>query len=84
MYYTAGDDPANCPRQGLLLDDAKPASEMNAKQDKLDAFSVPYAAAIAGPIGDRCALASARRRARSHGVRQRAAALTAGHIDGLS
>jgi endoglycosylceramidase len=47
-YFTASDDPANCPRQGLLVDDAKPGSEANAKQDKLDAFSVPYAAAIAG------------------------------------
>jgi endoglycosylceramidase len=47
-YYTASDDPADCPRQGLLLDDARPGSESNAKQDKLDAFSVPYAAAIAG------------------------------------
>jgi endoglycosylceramidase len=48
MYYTAADDPANCPRQGVLLDDAQPGSEANAKQDKLDAFSVPYAEAIAG------------------------------------
>jgi endoglycosylceramidase len=48
MYYTAADDPFNCPRQGLLLDDAKPGSQANAKQAKLDAFAVPYAAAIAG------------------------------------
>jgi endoglycosylceramidase len=48
MYTTAADDPANCPRQGLLLDDTKPGSQANGKQDKLDAFSVPYAAAIAG------------------------------------
>jgi endoglycosylceramidase len=48
MYYTAPDDPANCPRQGLLLDDTRAGSQANAKQDKLDAFSVPYASAIAG------------------------------------
>ncbi len=48
MYYRAAADPANCSRQGLLLDDTQPGSEANAKQDKLDAFSVPYAAAIAG------------------------------------
>lgn len=47
-YYTAADDPADCPAQGLLVDDRKPASETNAKQPKLDAFAVPYAQAIAG------------------------------------
>ncbi|HEY2637626.1 MAG TPA: cellulase family glycosylhydrolase [Solirubrobacteraceae bacterium] len=47
-YYTGADDPADCPRQGLLRDDDKPGSEANAKQAKLDALAVPYAEAIAG------------------------------------
>jgi endoglycosylceramidase len=47
-YYTAADDPADCSRQGLLRDDAAPASEANAKQDKLDALVVPYPQAVAG------------------------------------
>src|SRR5213079_1538248 len=34
--------------QGLLRDDAQPASEGNAKQDKLDALVVPHPQAIAG------------------------------------
>lgn len=48
MYYTASSDPANTPGQGLLLDDAKPGSEANAKQGKLNAVALPYATAIAG------------------------------------
>ena len=48
MYYTASTDPANTPGQGLLINDAKPGSEANAKQAKLDATAVPYATAIAG------------------------------------
>lgn len=48
MYYTASTDPANTPGQGLLINDAKPGSEANAKQAKLDAVAVPYATAIAG------------------------------------
>jgi endoglycosylceramidase len=47
-YYTAAQDPANTPGQGLLLDDTQPGSEANAKQAKLDAIAVPYASAIAG------------------------------------
>jgi endoglycosylceramidase len=47
-YYTAADDPADCSHQGLLRDDAAPASEANAKQDKLDALVVPYPQAVAG------------------------------------
>src|SRR5205823_14666153 len=47
-YYTAADDPADCPGQGLLRDDTKPGSEANAKQAKLDALAIPYAEAIAG------------------------------------
>lgn len=48
MYYTASGDPANCAKQGLLKDDAKPASERNAKQAKLEVFAEPYAEYIAG------------------------------------
>ncbi|HVV76459.1 MAG TPA: cellulase family glycosylhydrolase [Mycobacteriales bacterium] len=48
MYYTAADDPANCAKQGLLKNDARPASERNAKQAKLDVFAEPYAQYIAG------------------------------------
>jgi len=48
MYYTYKQDPANCPGQGLLVNDAKPGSEKNAKQAKLDAIVVPYPQAIAG------------------------------------
>jgi endoglycosylceramidase len=44
-YYTAADDPADCPGQGLLVDDKKPAV---AKAAKLDAIVVPHAQAIAG------------------------------------
>jgi len=44
-YYTGADDPADCPRQGLLVDDKQPAV---AKQLKLDALVVPYAQAVAG------------------------------------
>src|SRR5206468_7429819 len=47
-YYTAADDPADCSHQGLLVDDAKPGSEDNAKQAKLDALVVPHPQAIAG------------------------------------
>jgi endoglycosylceramidase len=47
-YYGSAPDPANCPNQGLLIDEGKPGSEANAKQDKLDAFVVPYPQAIAG------------------------------------
>jgi beta-glucosidase len=47
-YYTAADDPADCPGQGLLKDDAKPGTQDNAKQLKLDALVVPHAQAIAG------------------------------------
>jgi endoglycosylceramidase len=47
-YYRNVPDPANCPNQGLLEDEGQPASEANAKQDKLDALAVPYAQAIAG------------------------------------
>lgn len=47
-YYTAADDPADCPGQGLLRDDDRPGSEANAKQAKLAALAVPYAEAIAG------------------------------------
>jgi endoglycosylceramidase len=47
-YYTAADDPADCPGQGLLADDAKPASQDNVKQPKLDALVVPHAQAVAG------------------------------------
>jgi len=47
-YYTAADDPADCPAQSLLVDDKQPGSEANAKQPKLDALVVPYAQAIAG------------------------------------
>src|SRR5207248_6410586 len=47
-YYTAADDPADCGPQGLLRDDTQPASEANAKQDKLDALVVPHPQAIAG------------------------------------
>ena len=48
-YYTK--DPAGCPTEGLLVDDAKPGSEANAKQAKLDAIVVPYPQAIAGTPG---------------------------------
>ena len=44
-YYTAAEDPADCPGQGLLADDKKPGV---AKPAKLDAFAVPHAQAIAG------------------------------------
>src|SRR2546423_10875028 len=44
-YYTAADDPADCPRQGLLIDDATPAK---LKPLKLDALAVPHTQAIAG------------------------------------
>jgi endoglycosylceramidase len=44
-YYTAAEDPADCPGQGLLVDDKKPGV---AKEPKLDAFAVPHAQAIAG------------------------------------
>ena len=44
-YYTAADDPADCPRQGLLVDDGTPAK---LKPLKLDALVVPHAQAIAG------------------------------------
>jgi endoglycosylceramidase len=44
-YYTAADDPADCPRQGLLVDDRQPAV---AKPAKLDVLAEPYAQAIAG------------------------------------
>ncbi len=47
-YYTAADDPADCPGQGVLRDDTAPASEDNAKQPKLDALVVPHPQAIAG------------------------------------
>ena len=47
-YYNGADDPANCPRQGLLRDDAQPATGANVKDGKLDAFAVPHAVAIAG------------------------------------
>lgn len=47
-YYNAADDPADCPRQGLLVNDSQPGSEANAKQLKLDALVVPHAQAIAG------------------------------------
>jgi endoglycosylceramidase len=46
--YTARLDSSGTPTQSLLKDDAKPASEANAKQAKLDALVVPYAVAIAG------------------------------------
>jgi endoglycosylceramidase len=48
MYYTAKSDPANCPGQGFLIDDAKPASMRNVKAGKLAAFEVPYVQALAG------------------------------------
>jgi endoglycosylceramidase len=44
-YYTAADDPADCPRQGLLVDDKQPGV---AKPAKLDVLAEPYAQAIAG------------------------------------
>ena len=44
-YYTAADDPADCPGQGLLADDKKPGV---GKPLKLDALVVPHAQAIAG------------------------------------
>jgi endoglycosylceramidase len=47
-YYTAADDPADCPAQGMLVDDKKAGSQANAKQPKLDALAIPYAQAIAG------------------------------------
>jgi endoglycosylceramidase len=47
-WYTGANDPANCPRQGLLRDDRQPATDENIKQDKLDALAVPHAVAIAG------------------------------------
>ncbi|MFN8544359.1 MAG: cellulase family glycosylhydrolase [Candidatus Binatia bacterium] len=47
-YYNGADDPADCPRQGLLRDDTQPPTGSNVKQAKLDALAVPYAAAIAG------------------------------------
>jgi endoglycosylceramidase len=51
-YYTAADDPADCPGQGLLADDTKPASQANVKQPKLDALVAPHPQAIAGtPTG---------------------------------
>jgi endoglycosylceramidase len=50
--YTAADDPADCPGQGLLADDTKPASQANVKQPKLDALVVPYPQAIAGTPKD--------------------------------
>jgi endoglycosylceramidase len=45
-YYTK--DAAGCPTEGLLINDNKPGSEANAKQDKLNAIVVPYPQAIAG------------------------------------
>jgi endoglycosylceramidase len=51
MYYTAKTDPANCPGQGLLRDDARPGSATNVKAAKLAAFEVPYPQAIAGTPG---------------------------------
>ncbi|HEX3899628.1 MAG TPA: cellulase family glycosylhydrolase [Mycobacteriales bacterium] len=51
MYYRAAKDPANCPGQGLLRDDAKHGSIANAKAAKLAAFEVPYPQAIAGTPG---------------------------------
>jgi endoglycosylceramidase len=51
MYYTAANDPANCPGQGLLRNDAKHGSVANAKAAKLAAFEVPYPQAIAGTPG---------------------------------
>ncbi|HVU60122.1 MAG TPA: cellulase family glycosylhydrolase [Mycobacteriales bacterium] len=51
MYYAAKDDPANCPGQGLLRDDARPGSLANVKTAKLGAFEVPYPQAIAGTPG---------------------------------
>jgi endoglycosylceramidase len=47
-YYSYAQDPANCPGQGLLLNDQLPGSLSNAKAEKLDALVVPYAEAIAG------------------------------------
>lgn len=47
-YYNGADDPANCPRQGLLRDDTQPPTASNVKQEKLDAFAVPHAVVIAG------------------------------------
>src|SRR5262249_53490634 len=40
-YYNGADDPANCPRQGLMRDDTQPPTGANVKQAKLDAFAVP-------------------------------------------
>jgi hypothetical protein len=44
-YYTAADDPGDCPGQGLLKDDSTAGV---AKPLKLDALVVPHAQAIAG------------------------------------
>jgi endoglycosylceramidase len=51
MYYTAASDPADCPGQGLLRNDAEHGSVANAKTAKLAAFEVPYPQAIAGTPG---------------------------------
>jgi endoglycosylceramidase len=51
MYYTARQDPANCPGQGLLRDDSRHGSNANAKTAKLAAFVVPFPQAIAGTPG---------------------------------
>ena len=51
QYHTYAQDPANCAGQGLLIDDAKPGSETNAKQPKLDALVVPHPQAVAGTPG---------------------------------
>jgi endoglycosylceramidase len=48
MYYTAKADPANCPGQGLLVNDSRHGTPRNAKPAKLRAFVVPYPQAIAG------------------------------------
>jgi endoglycosylceramidase len=47
-YYSKPELGICCVNEGLLVDDSKPASEANAKQAKLDASVVPYAAAVAG------------------------------------
>jgi endoglycosylceramidase len=49
MYYSAMEDPANDPKQGIVADDRSSASlERNVRREKLDALSIPYAQAIAG------------------------------------
>jgi endoglycosylceramidase len=44
QYNTSGASVA----PGLIIDDSKPGSEANARQDRLDALVVPYPQAVAG------------------------------------